>query len=85
MIYDDGAQRSWNRELWGTIVLGGTGGDISAGWKGWLRVDREEVRPFPPDITLQEALQQREERQKAVDAAGWQVSCAWGGFVFHDS
>lgn len=86
MIYNHGARRSASRELWGTIVLGGVGGgDITAGWKGWLRVDREEVRPFPPDISIDEALRQREERQRAVDVAGWQVSSAWGGFVFHDN
>lgn len=85
LLYDDGAKRSAGRELWGTVVLGNVGGgDITAGWKGWLRVDREQTRPFPPDITIEEALQQREERQVEVDNAGWQVSSPWGGFVFHD-
>ncbi|KAJ3498290.1 hypothetical protein NLG97_g1241 [Lecanicillium saksenae] len=85
LVYDEEAKKSANRELWGTIVIGRPGGgDVSAGWKGWLRVDREEVPPFPPDITLDEALQQREERQRAVDAAGWQASSAWGDFIFHE-
>lgn len=86
ILFSDRARHSASRELWGTIVLGGLGGgDIIAGWKGWLRVDREEVRPFPPNTSVEEALRQRDERQRAVDAAGWQVSSAWGGFVFHDS
>ncbi|KAJ6782662.1 hypothetical protein PWT90_00215 [Aphanocladium album] len=85
MVYDPEAKQSSDRELWGTIAIGGTGGgDVSAGWKGWLHVDREQVQPFPSDITLNEALQQREERQKAVDAAGWQASSAWGDFIFHE-
>ena len=67
------------------MVLGGLGaGDLVAGWKGWLRVDREAVRPFPPGISVEEALLQRDARNKAVQAAGWEVSSPWGGFVFHD-
>ncbi|OAR02585.1 hypothetical protein LLEC1_00322 [Akanthomyces lecanii] len=86
ILFNDRARHSACRELWGTIVLGGVaGGDITAGWRGWLRVDREEVQPFPPDTSIEEALRQREKRQRAVDAAGWQASSAWGGFVFHDS
>ncbi|KAK8149192.1 hypothetical protein G3M48_007956 [Beauveria asiatica] len=86
VVYNEEAKKSGNRELWGTIVLGSTaGGDVTAGWKGWLRVDREEVRPFPPDISIEEALQQREERQRAVEASRWQVSSAWGGFCFYDN
>ncbi|KAM3517587.1 hypothetical protein NHJ13051_008854 [Beauveria bassiana] len=86
VVYNEEAKKSANLELWGTIVLGSTtGGDVTAGWKGWLRVDREEVRPFPPDISIEEALQQREERQRAVEASRWQVSSAWGGFCFNDN
>lgn len=85
LLYDEAARASAGRELWGTIVIGGFGGgDVAAGWKGWLRVDREEVRQFPADISIDDALRQREERQAAVDAAGWQVTSAWGGFVFHE-
>lgn len=86
LLYNTVAQASANRVWWGTIVLGGLGaGDITAGWKGWLRVDREEVRPFPPGISLEEALKQRDARQAAVDAAGWLVSSSWGSFTFHDA
>ncbi len=86
ILFNHLARHSAVRELWGTMVLGGVGGgDITAGWKGWLRVDREEVRPFPPNTSIEVALRRREERQRTVDAAGWQVSSAWGGFVFHDS
>lgn len=85
LIYSKAAQASANRVWWGTVVLGGLGaGDITAGWKGWLRVAKEAVRPFPPGISIEEALQQRDARQAAVDAAGWQVSSPWGSFVFYD-
>lgn len=85
MLYHKDARVSADRELWGTIVLGGFGaGDLVAGWKGWLRVDREHVRPFPPDITLEEALEQKEARNRAVQKAGWEVTSQWGGFVFHE-
>lgn len=86
LLYNTVAQASANREWWGTIVLGGLGaGDVTAGWKGWLRVDREEVRPFPPGISLEEALKERDARQAAVDLAGWLVSSPWGSFTFHDT
>ncbi|KAJ2982750.1 hypothetical protein NQ176_g1180 [Zarea fungicola] len=84
MLYSKAAKDSAHREFWGTIVIGGPGGDVTAGWKGWLRVDREQVPRFPSDMTIQEALLQRDARQAAVDAAGWQVSSPWGDFIFHE-
>lgn len=84
-LYNSKAQWSIDREWWGTIVLGGIGtGDITCGWKGWLRVDRQIIRPFPAGISIDEALKLRDERQKMVDSSGWEVSSQWGSFVFHD-
>ncbi|MBE3047124.1 hypothetical protein IMZ48_32295, partial [Candidatus Bathyarchaeota archaeon] len=40
MLY--GAHGSKGRGWWGTLVVGGPGGDVSVGWRGWARVEREE-------------------------------------------
>ncbi|OBS28875.1 hypothetical protein FPOA_02810 [Fusarium poae] len=85
LLYGDVARASAGREWWGTIVVGGLGsGDISANWKGWLRVDREGVRGFGLGISAEEALDQKEQRQDVVDMAGWAVTSQWGGFTFKD-
>ncbi|ODA83128.1 hypothetical protein RJ55_01638 [Drechmeria coniospora] len=86
MLYNAASQASLSRQWWGTIVIGGLGsaGDLVAGWKGWLRVDREPVQPFALGISSDEALTQRKARQDAVDAAGWAATSPWGGFVFHE-
>jgi hypothetical protein len=55
---------------------------VTTGWKGWLRVDRDQVRGFPAGMSIEEALAERERRQEAVDRAGWVASSEWGGFVF---
>lgn len=81
------------REWWGTIVIGGgsptalgTGhADVTTGWKGWLRVDREEVRGFPLGMSAEEALVERDQRQRATDASGYAATCAWGGFNFREA
>ncbi|KAJ2903218.1 hypothetical protein MKZ38_010254 [Zalerion maritima] len=69
MLY--GNHGSKGREWWGTIVIGGGvgDGDISCGWRGWLRVEGERVEPFQEGISVQEALQLRKERHAQVDAA----------------
>lgn len=82
-----------SREWWGTIVIGGgsptTLGsghtDVTTGWKGWLRVDREEVRGFPLGMSAEEALVDREQRQRAADASGYTATSAWGGFNFREA
>ncbi|RGP59438.1 hypothetical protein FSPOR_11315 [Fusarium sporotrichioides] len=85
LLYGDVARASAGREWWGTVVVGGLGyGDISAGWKGWLRVDRENVRGFASSISAEEALDQKEQRQDVVDTAGWAATSHWGGFTFKD-
>ena len=50
---------------------------VTAGWRGWLRVDRAEVPRFW-GMSAEEALAAREERQAAVEAAGWVASSPWG-------
>ncbi|KAF5020186.1 hypothetical protein F66182_7791 [Fusarium sp. NRRL 66182] len=85
LLYSDVARASAAREWWGTMVIDGFGaGDVSAGWKGWLRVDRENVRGFSLGISAEEAMDQRGQRQDVVDAAGWTVSSQWGVFTFRE-
>ncbi|KAI1455578.1 hypothetical protein F4805DRAFT_468613 [Annulohypoxylon moriforme] len=92
MIY--GSHESRAREWWGTIVIGGgsgTGGgmsvkgDVNAGWKGWLRVEREEVSGFPAGVSVEEALRDRDKRQEVVDDAGWVAMSRVGGYVWKDA
>ncbi|KAI0109307.1 hypothetical protein F4776DRAFT_643256 [Hypoxylon sp. NC0597] len=91
MLY--GAHGSRAREWWGTVVIGGgsgTGGsagakgDVNAGWKGWLRVEREEVPGFPTGVSVEEALRDRDKRQEAVDSAGWVAGSRVGAYVWKD-
>ncbi|KAH8699994.1 hypothetical protein BGZ61DRAFT_241129 [Ilyonectria robusta] len=85
MLYGNGAHASTARQWWGTVVVGGLGaGDIAAGWKGWLRVDREHIRGFTIGISAEEAMEQRGRRQDAVDGAGWAATSEWGGFSFKE-
>lgn len=86
MLY--GRHESRGREWWGTVLVGGPGGDVSAGWKGWMRVDldEEEIGPGLGGglISAEEALARRQTMQKAADGAGWVVSSDWGGFRFRE-
>lgn len=91
MIYSRHA--SVAREWWGTVVIGGGSpttlgsglADVTTGWKGWLRVDRDEVRGFPLGMSAKEALVDRDQRQRAVDASGYVAACAWGSFNFKET
>lgn len=91
MIYSRHA--SVAREWWGTIVIGGGSltalgpghADVTTGWKGWLRIDREEVRGFPVGTSVEEAIIERGQRQRAADAAGFTATCVWGGFAFDET
>ncbi|KXX81418.1 hypothetical protein MMYC01_202651 [Madurella mycetomatis] len=91
MLY--GSHRSRCREWWGTVVIGGglnPAGDVpaalssqiavTAGWKGWLRVDRPEVASFW-GRSAEEAVAERDKRQAAVEGAGWMATSPWGSFV----
>jgi hypothetical protein len=53
---------------------------VTAGWRGWLRVDRAEVPGFW-GISVEEALAERDKRQAMVEDAGWTASSPWGGFA----
>ena len=84
MLYGEHGSKA--REWWGTVVVGGVrGGDVNAGWRGWLRVDREEVAPFGMGISVEEALGQRDRRQECVDAMVWTASSEWGDFSFEET
>lgn len=85
MLYSAPAAASAPRRWWGTILVGSLGPcDIAAGWKGWLRVDREEVQGFPLGFSIEKALDRRDARQEALDGAGWSTASQWGGFVFQE-
>lgn len=91
MIYSKHA--SIAREWWGNIVIGGGSptalgpghADVTTGWKGWLRVDKDEVRGFPVGMSIEEALVERAQRQRAADATGFTASCVWGNFTFSEA
>lgn len=78
------------REWWGTIIIGGgspiTFGagnvDVTTSWKGWLRIDRDEIQGFPLGTCIEEAITERNQRQRAVDNAGYTATCQWGRFTF---
>ncbi|KAI1467778.1 uncharacterized protein F4812DRAFT_376206 [Daldinia caldariorum] len=97
MLY--GAHGSRGRELWGTVVIGGgeggggggggggasVKGDVHAGWKGWLRVEREEVEGFPAGASVEEALRDRDRRQEVVEDAGWVASSKVGSYLWRNN
>ncbi|KAL7932612.1 hypothetical protein V8C35DRAFT_306204 [Trichoderma chlorosporum] len=85
MVYDGSSAASLSREFWGTIVLGGLGaGDLVAGWKGWLNVERDHVAEYSMRVTMEEAFERRSDRQAVVDGAGWVAASPWGRFTFDD-
>ncbi|QYT00769.1 hypothetical protein H0G86_007840 [Trichoderma simmonsii] len=85
LVYDSSSAASLSREFWGTIVLGGLGaGDLVAGWKGWLHVERDHVAEYSMRVTMEEAFERRSNRQEVVDSAGWVAASPWGKFTFDD-
>ncbi|KAI3342556.1 hypothetical protein F4824DRAFT_208942 [Ustulina deusta] len=80
MVYGDHASRG--RAWWGTVVVGGTGGDVNAGWKGWLRIEREGVAGFAAGISVEEALRERGRRHEVVQKAGWTAASPWETYVW---
>ncbi|KAH9883529.1 hypothetical protein F4778DRAFT_798771 [Xylariomycetidae sp. FL2044] len=79
-----GRHGSRDREWWGTVVIGGIGGHVNAGWKGWMRVEREEIGGFAIGMSVEEALRDRTKRQDLVDGAGWVAGSLWGSYVWKD-
>ncbi len=91
MLYSATTAPSADRRWWGTILtgiggpsLGSVDAAVTAGWKGWLRIDREDVPGFPAGLSAVSALAQRTARQAVSDEAGWTAESAWGGFVFRE-
>jgi hypothetical protein len=76
MVWEEHGSKG--REWLGTIVLGGVGGDIMVGWRGWLGVDRELVGGFGEGVSVEEAWGEREKRQEVVDGKGWRGICEMG-------
>jgi hypothetical protein len=75
-----GEHGSKGREWLGTIVLGGVGGDVMVGWRGWLGVEREVVGGFGEGVSVEEAWTDRERRKEIVDNKGWRGVCEMGEF-----
>ncbi|KUJ18146.1 uncharacterized protein LY89DRAFT_38900 [Mollisia scopiformis] len=75
MLYSEHGSKG--REWVGTIVLGGNGGDINIGWRGWLRVEKEEVTKFGDGVGVEEAWGEKgmRQRQEVVDKVGWRAEC----------
>ncbi|EHK25029.1 uncharacterized protein TRIVIDRAFT_30123, partial [Trichoderma virens Gv29-8] len=85
MVYEGASAVSLSREFWGSIVLGGLGaGDLVAGWKGWLHVERDHVAEYSMRVTMEDAFERRSDRQEVVDTAGWAAASPWGKFTFDD-
>ncbi|KAH7399955.1 hypothetical protein BKA64DRAFT_470107 [Cadophora sp. MPI-SDFR-AT-0126] len=84
MLY--GPHRSHGREWLGVIVNGGAGGDINLGWRGWLRVETENVGAFGEGVSVEEVFfGERGRRAEVVDQKGWRaedVGAAGGGGGF---
>lgn len=75
----------------------GMGAVVTAGWKGWLRVEREEIGGFVGGsgsesgiggcVSVEEALAQRERRREVVGRARWVAVGAggrWGGYAWRE-
>ncbi|KAI1178044.1 hypothetical protein F4777DRAFT_595516 [Nemania sp. FL0916] len=81
---------SRGRAWWGTVVVGGTGGTVNAGWKGWLRVDRAEGngppgfgnQPGGGVVGVREAVGERERRYAVVEGAGWKAEGGGGRYTW---
>lgn len=67
---------------------GGGGGtaaataDVLCGYKGWLRVERDEVPGFHMAVSAEEALADRDRRAEAVGRSGWKAVSRWGSYSF---
>ncbi|RYO90707.1 hypothetical protein DL763_005246 [Monosporascus cannonballus] len=105
MLY--AAHGSRDRELCGTVVVGGSslpspssassvsdgGGDVlvTTGWRGWLRVEREDVPGFGMGgsgrggaLSVEEALRERGRWDEVVERAGWVAGWRGGLYVWKE-
>jgi hypothetical protein len=82
----DGGHQSWDRECVGTVVNGAQDGDLIVGWRGWLTAEGERrgVPGFGERVSVEEALEVREERIRAVEGKRWRARCEWGDYQWHD-
>ncbi|KAL2071308.1 hypothetical protein VTL71DRAFT_12543 [Oculimacula yallundae] len=81
MLYGD--HKSHGKEWLGVIVSGGVGGDINLGWRGWLRVERENVPAFGEGVSVEEVWGERGRRGDVVSERGWRAEDENGdGFVW---
>jgi hypothetical protein len=78
MLWGDHVSKG--REWVGTIVNGGVGGDIMVGWRGWLKVEKEDTGPFGLGVSVEEVMVDREQRQEVVDRSGWKAVSEIGEF-----
>lgn len=70
----------------GFMGMGGVSlGNVVVGWRGWLRVEREEVLGFGPGMSVEEALRERDRRQEAVDASRWKAVSEYGEYTWRDT
>jgi hypothetical protein len=87
MLY--GEHNSKGRKWVGTIVIGEKGGgkgdvwfEAAAGWRGWCKVEREEVGAFPVGVCPSDVVEERGRRQEVLDGKGWRVSSEAGEYTF---
>lgn len=87
MIYGEHGSRG--REWVGVLVngdVGERGGDITIGWRGWLRVEslRNEVPTFGVGVSAEEAMGERERRWSVVKRLGWKAVCPEGQYSWNE-
>ena len=77
-----GGHASKDREWMATIVNGGVGGEIMTGWRGWLKVEREEIEGFAAGISVDEALTEmrRVQGSGSIGSQGWRALSQHGMF-----
>jgi len=77
-----GEHLSHERVFKGIFVLGATGGDFNFGWRGSVRVEREEVGRFSEGGSVEEFWAERERRGEVVERKGWRVLNEGGVYRF---
>ena len=82
------------REWRGSIVIGGDGlgmgtvlGEranvfMMVGWRGWLRVEREEMVGFGRGISAEEAVGERVGRREVVEGRKWRGESEMGAYAW---